>query len=258
MSSCRVGDVVPCGYLVASRYPGVVPVVGFVWLEMLPMTAMLAFFVGWYAFLYPLLQIPFLGIYEIGYIINDSVVSADERPERRRYHLTRERLLRFSAIRVMLLIAACMIIAIVFSGNIALCYLLSVCLLLLLLLIHTWFGAVRSPVRFVTFTWLAWVKYLPGLLVLLPFDLALKLLMPVFTVYGAGRVCSYLYVKLAKQETAFPVSRVWFFATAPVAVGLYGSKVYGAEILALLLVLLLYYAVSMLRGGVETRKGDSG
>lgn len=243
-------SLVPCGYLIASRYPGVVPVIGYVWLELLPVTVALVCLVGWQGMLYPVMQIPFIGLYEVGYLINDSAKNASERADRFPLALSPFFVTMFVGFRFLVFaLLVCWLVDELLQDA-AVLYAMSSILIFALLLLHTWVGSLRSWVRklrLLTFAALAYIKYLPAILLFLMPVNALLLLLPVFFAYGSGRTVDYGLIKFSGRPEEKWHGFKWFICTLPLLGLLYLSGLYGSEVIALALAFGSYYLVSVVR-----------
>ncbi|WP_372778324.1 hypothetical protein [Litorivivens sp.] len=235
--------------MVATRYPGFVPVVGFVWLEFLPLTVILFLELGWKALFYPLFHYAFLALYEVGYLYNDRAKTSVERPERGYRSNSSGYVFCFVIVRVQFLLIVAVVGGLYESAAI-LQYLVCSVAVLMLLFVHTWVGELSTPysnARFVTFSWLAFLKYFPATLLFLSFDRALAILVPVFIVYGSGRVVAYILSKCGAERDSVADGPLWFFCSLPVLYAISGSLDYGLESKALIYVFGSYYLVSWAR-----------
>lgn len=250
MPSERLIQLVPGAYLLATRYPGLIAAGGYIWLEILPVTAMLCAMLGWKGLLYPLLQYPFLALYELGYLDNDRAATAAERRDRRKPSLSSPGLTLFIAIRIALIALATLAIALYADVESAVLYLAVSVSVLLLLGLHTRAGLLSGDYcrsRYVTFAWLAFSKYSPGAVVLIDAKPLLMLLVLVFVTYGAGRTLNYVMDKEAQSEAIFPVNALWYLGALPIGVVLYAFQIAGIEVMVLVVTLGAYYSVSCLR-----------
>lgn len=240
----------PCGYLITSRYSGVVPVVGYAWLELLPVTVALVMLVGSEGLLYPVMQLPFIGLYEVGYLVNDSAKTALESVERRQVALSRSFLAAFVVVRVAVLGSLVFWLATRSLQNVAILYALSSILVFAVLLLHTWIGCLRgcaNKLRLLTFAILAYSKYLPATLLFLPLGSALWLLLPVFIAYGGGRVLDYGLIKFTERPLDKSMNLKWFICSLLPLLLLYFGGLYSLELIALILTFGSYYLVSFIR-----------
>lgn len=244
----RLPALLPAGYLTVTRYPGVLPVVGFVWLELLPFTAYLYFVVGLKALLYPVLHIVFLGLYELGYVFNDRAQTASERTGRGKYTLAGQLLRTALLVRMLLFVIAIALIAHHAGIMKALNFAVFSLGIVVLLFAHTWLGERSQPLsrlRIISFAWLASGKYAPAALALVTLEAVVPPLVVIFLVYGAARVVDYTVNKVSALDVGIPeVYSLWYVAALPAAISmcLYsGSTVAG---LAILGVFAAYYVVS--------------
>lgn len=243
-------SLLPCGYLIASRYPGVVPVIGYVWLELLPVTVALVFLVGWQGALYPVMQLPFIGLYEVGYLINDSSKTASERTDRGRVALSPAFVAIFVVVRVLVFVSLVCWLADGPIQDSVMLYAMSSILIVAVLVLHTWVGGFRgwaNKLRLLTFAILAYSKYLPAIMLFLMPVNALLLLLPVFIAYGSGRTVDYGLIKFSGRPEEKQNGFKWFICSLPLLGLLYLSGAYGFEVIALALAFGGYYLVSIVR-----------
>ncbi len=249
--SAKLLALLPGGYLTVTRYPGILPVAGFIWLELLPFTLYLYFVVGLQALLYPILHIGFLGLYELGYFHNDRAQTATERPERGQCILVGWLLLAALFLRILFFISASAFVVHQVGVINALNYVASSLGVVALLFLHTWLGERRQPLshlRVVSFGWLASSKYAPAALALVAVETVASPLVVIFLVYGAMRVVDYTVSKFSTLDSKIPeFYSVWYLAALPVAIFmcLYIDNVMGG--FAIVGVFGAYYLVSFLR-----------
>ena len=241
----------PGGYLMLTRYPGVLPVVGFLWLELLPLTAYLYFVIGLQALLYPFLHIVFLGLYELGYVFNDRAQTASERPRRARYAMAGELFWCALLLRVLLFVIVTVLVDQYIGLIEALSFAISSLVIVALLLVHTSLGELREPLsrlRLISFAWLALSKYGPAALALVPMGVVLPALVWIFLVYGAGRVVDYTVNKVSPLDTDIPdLNGLWYVAALPSGAFMCFYLDNPMAGLAILGIFGAYYAVSLLK-----------
>lgn len=224
--------MMPGGYLILSRYPGIRPVVGFIWLELLPITATLVYTTGWKGLLYPFLQVVFLGLYEVGYLINDLSGTAGERPRVLSGDEIRNCITAFFCFRVALFAVTCWMLAGCFDLYLVGFYATASVAIFGLLVFHTRVGNCRgrlSALRVLTFAALSYLKYLPGALLFLSPISAALLLFPLFVAYGAGRVVDYSANKLCNISIGQFFNHWWFLLSLPVLYAFFKFHMFDVE-----------------------------
>ena len=255
----KFAELLPGNYLWTTRYPGIVPLAGFVWLEMLPLTAYLYFHMGCVALLYPLLQWLFLGLYELGYIANDKAGTAAEQQSRPVVDVIGKHLGFVLLSRVVLFLGGALLVARYQGVTEALSFIAISIAVVILLLVHTWLGGLRPPLsrlRIVSFAWLAFSKYMPAAVVFAPFSVVFPGLLWIFLVYGAGRIAAYTVSKSSLPSTAMSdLNSLWYVAALPAAIVYYGYIDDGAGGVAILGVFGIYHAIFLLKRGWNSRFG---
>ncbi len=237
--------LIPGAYLVITRYPGWKQVIGFLWLEILPLTCMLLFSVGLKACLFVFFHWLFLGLYEIGYWVNDRAGTSGERSGRPRLSLERSWLIAALISRLLALAAAIGLCTFLFDKTAALAYVCASVIVFMLLLLHTYVGelvSIAAKLRVVTFAGLAFGKYAPAALALAPAAIVAQALGWVFLAYGGGRVVEYAMTKMQTRTVDVPdVKALWYLAALMPAVILSGYSEYAHGVVACLSVFGAYY-----------------
>lgn len=239
---------IPGTYLYATRYFGVVPVVGFVWLEMLPSVAFLYSLIGTGALLFPLLHYVFLGVYEIGYLVNDRADTAKERTSRLTPEIGGGHLVCFFVARISIFAATAIGIAYFTRPEHALGFVVGSGVVLLLLIVHTGVGELTFPLskfRYATFALLALLKYGPAALALVTVDEVSMLLFALFVCYGGGRVIAYVVGKEAKREIFLPFNLGWFVCVGvPTVITCWSIGLLTQAMVSVAAVFVAYYVTS--------------
>jgi hypothetical protein len=182
---------VPLGYTYKTRLRNYRGALGFIAREVLPLaiTLMLAYHLVWWLVL--VLFLGYMSFYECGYLWNDLADSSTESGGDRLAGVT----LRFSEfvfVRILVLGLSSYVLFRVNGWNHAAIYFAANISLVFFLILHTSRG-IRDVrfLRLLTFTALAFYKYLPVLLPMLPWSEARALMMAIFLCYGLGRVIVY-------------------------------------------------------------------
>lgn len=251
MHKTSVVAFIPGAYLVATRYPGYSQVVGFFWLETLPFTGFLFYSIGIKALWFPVLHWLFLGLYELGYLFNDSAKTATERSGRPALSLAGGYL--FAAVTIRL--AALLLVVALWGRWIdypaALNFAVASVVIVALLFFHTYIGARQSIVarlRVVSFAALAFGKYAPAALALASMPIVVQGLVWIFLLYGAGRVLDYSLSKVwGNPAEMMDVNALWYLAVLFPAIGLISYEAAGEGALASLCVFGAYYLVAILK-----------
>lgn len=252
--------LVPGAYMVATRYPGWRPVLGFLWLEILPLTAYLYYSIGTKALLFLLLHWSFLGFYELGYLVNDRADTAAERPERPAVRMEGLWLLaaivcRFFALAIVLALCGEWV-----DSAAVMNFTKASALIVMLLLFHTFLGARQSPLaafRVASFASLAFGKYAPAALALAAPDIVMPALAWIFLLYGAGRVLDYAVGKWKiKPVRMLDINTLWYLAMLFPAAALveYGIAAEGS--FACLCVFGAYYLLLILKKSFQRIVGN--
>jgi hypothetical protein len=215
-------DAAPALYLFRTRIGSLRGAASYAWLEVFPWLPILWPFVGWSAVLVVPAHVAFLGIYEIGYLYNDRARTSGERSSRPSVAVGSANI--FMAVRVGVLGVAAALVAHVSGARAAGAFVIATGAIVLLSVIHTAVGArVRpnSPVRWMTFSWLAYAKYFPAVVAVVAVQPALSLLSWYFTMYGAGRVVEYAIDKHRGSiaSAVLDVNAAWFISMLPVLGG---------------------------------------
>jgi hypothetical protein len=251
MRTVSVVAFVPGAYMVATRYPGWKPVLGFLWLEVLPLTAYLYYSLGAKALLFPLLHWLFLGLYELGYLVNDHADTARERPERPAVRLEGWWLPAAIAFRLSGLAIALALCGEWIDGVAARDFIKASALIVALLLFHTFLGARQSPLaafRVASFAGLAFGKYAPAALALATPDIVMPALAWIFLLYGAGRVLDYALDKWTSRSVRMlNINALWYLAMLFPAAALVECEIAAEGSFACLCVFGAYYLLLILK-----------
>lgn len=253
MRKADVVALVPGAYLVATRYPGWVPVAGFFWLEVLPFTCLLYYSAGARALLFPLLHWLFLGLYELGYVANDRAGTSKERPARPAVVLRGGGLYWAASVRIVAWTLGIALCAFWLGAEAAWQFAVVSIMVVATLFLHTYIGTRSrrvSALRVLSFTALAFGKYAPAALALAPLYIVVPGLAWIFLLYGAGRVLDYSSRKLfARPFEMIDINALWYFAVLVPALGLIvcDRAVEGA--LTSLSIFGLYYLLLLIRRG---------
>lgn len=212
---------IPGTYLYRTRHGTPRALASYVWLEVAPWVAGLWCVVGPFALAAIPAQFAFLALYEIGYLYNDRAVTGTERSTRPSIDVGS--LPRFIAVRVATLGGGALVVRASFSLTKALLFTGTALGILSLLLLHTEIGrrvARASPLRWLTFSFLAWAKYLPIVIACAPTPDVPGLLQSFFLLYGGGRVVEYAIEKHGGRVApgALDVNTVWFVCGLPLVV----------------------------------------
>lgn len=245
MRQSDVVALVPGAYLVATRYPGMLQMAGFFWLEILPMSCLLLFVAGTKALLFVFFHWAFLGLYEIGYWVNDRASTSRERSCRPQFSLDRNRLV-VALIGRLAVLAVCVCLgALWFDTDAALAFTGAAAAVFLLLLLHSFVGTLTpalAKLRVVTFAGLAFGKYAPAALAVAPVPVVTQALGWIFLLYGGGRVVEYGLLKV--ENAAFDmqdVKALWYLAALMPAIALIEYSEYGRGLLTSLWVFGAYF-----------------
>ncbi len=190
----------PLGYTYRSRLHTYRGIVAFALSEVVPLTLCLTLIYHVPLWLVSLMFLGYLSFYECGYFWNDIADSATE-PGGDRLSERSLSLRVFVFIRVVLL--GLVSVAVCYTRGLGSMFsfdLTSVCLVLLLI-IHTSCSVRNIPfLRLTSFAALAFYRYLPELLPLLPWETAISLLTAVFLSWGLSRVLVYALRKYGDAE----------------------------------------------------------
>jgi hypothetical protein len=230
--------MIPGVYTYRTRIRSLKGAASYLWLEWATWLAMLWPVLGRVSLILVVAQYGFLAVYELSYFHNDRAATSGERPLRSPVPVP----LRpgFIPTAVLVFVGCTLVIwgiqdadrALQFAGGSAAVVVLGV--------LHTEIG-VRvgqgSPIRWLSFAWLAWMKYLPALLACVPWGSAAPLLANFFLLYGAGRVVEYAVEKHGGQQVSrlFDFNGVWFMIGLPVVLssipgGSTGNGILGAAL----------------------------
>ena len=243
--------LVPGAYLVATRYPGWVPMAGFFWLEILPLSCLLLLIVGPKALLFVFFHWVFLGLYEIGYWVNDRAATSGERSRRPRVPLERGSLVMALTSRLIVLAVSIGLCTLWLQREAALAFAGAATAVFLLLLLHSFVGTLTpalAKLRLLTFAGLAFGKYAPAALALAPVTVVAQALCWIFLLYGGGRVVEYALLKVRGESVEVPdVKALWYLAALMPAVVLSTHSEYGRGMQASLWVLGAYFLLRLVK-----------
>ncbi len=251
---------VPGAYMVATRYPGWKQMLGFLWLEILPLSCLLLFSVGPKACLFIFFHWIFLGLYEVGYWVNDRAVTSEERSSRPRLSLDRRWLIAALISRLVALATAAGLCVFLFDKATAFAYVCATFIVFMLLLLHTYVGAMVSigaKLRLVTFAGLAFGKYAPAALALAPVAIVAQALGWVFLAYGGGRVVEYAMAKMQNRAFDVPdVKALWYLAALIPAVILIEYSEYARGVVVCLSVFGTYFLLWSIKRSFQRFSGS--
>jgi len=185
----------PLGYLYRTRLQRFRGVIGFSVLEAFPLSCALVFAYSVPVTLVAVAFVGYLSCYECGYLWNDLADSGNEHGGDRLGGL-RVHFLPFIGTRVLLFGLAAAIVVRANGASTLAAFILANGLVLALFFAHTSHKVRATPsLRVVTFTALAFYKYLPVMIAVVPWAIAWKILPAIFACYGFPRVVSYLLRK---------------------------------------------------------------
>ena len=219
-------NTVPFYYTYVTRIRSIRGAMSYVWMEAIPLVLAIATFNIAASAWFVLFHWSFIGLYEIGYIFNDSARTAVEATSVNRKAVisaNRSELLRVVVVKIAIFIFICVINWWEFGWRPAACYCVGGLCVLVVLLAHTRVGGtIRAgdPARWVLFGWLACFKYAPALLACVAGSEAILLCLAFFSIYGVGRVIEYA---IRKHRGAMPpsmlsINTAWFIVAAPIGV----------------------------------------